>query len=156
VDSPEAPNHPWAAWSRFDGERYNLVWARWTERGWSDIHRVARAPGDHLDPDLAFESTGRPYVVWWARDESGSGTVYISVFLINRWMEPFRISRDIVDARYPTLAIEEDGRVRVDYFTPQGRVSHFLSIAFPVTITDDINPQGHVQSAGFSFTAYKP
>jgi hypothetical protein len=156
VESSQAPHHPWAVWSGFNGEGYSLVWARWTERGWSDTEGVANVPGSDFDPDLAFDASGRPYVVWWARGADGRGDVYLSVFLINRWMQPVRLTRSAVDARYPSVEILDDGTVSVRYLTPRGTITNTLSIMLPVTITDDINPQGHVESRAVSFKAYKP
>jgi len=156
VESNQAPHHPWAVWSELNGAGYKLVWSRWTERGWSDAQRVAAVTGSDLDPDMAFDAKGRPYVAWWSRGADGRGEVWVSVFLIQRWMQPYRLTRSTIDARYPSIEIREDGAVAIEFLTPNGRITHLLSIALPVTITDDINPQGRFESQELSFKAYKP
>jgi len=139
VENPLQGNRPWVVWSRFDGSDYSLAWSRWSG-AWEPVRWVGvTAAGDDLDPALALDPLGRPYVAWW-RDEQGVGAVYLSAFLDTRWMEPFAVSDGGVDSRYPTLTVEGDVVV-VRYQTPDGPAQRVLAVlSGQDSINDDINP----------------
>lgn len=141
AEGPAAPFHPWVLWSRSNGADYDLVWSNWTADGWGPVAwvRPTVSPGDDLDPRVAFDSTGRPFLVWWS-EEQGQGTVFLSMFLVTRWMSPFRVSDGQTDARYPELAFRGDGVAEVTYTTPHGPRVQPVGINRPDTITDDIDP----------------
>jgi hypothetical protein len=141
-ESSVAPHHPWIVWSRLNGGRYDLAWSRWSVTGWSPIGWVVpsnQEPGDNLDADLAFDSHGRAFVVWW-RNEAGTGRVFLSVFLDPYWMTPLDVSEPGVDGRHPTLEFNGDSTLVVRFVTPEGVVEQLILFNVPVTITDDINP----------------
>jgi len=150
AESPRAPYHPWVMWSRPDGDNQRLAWSRWIQGTWSPIQWVdlKQQPVDQLDPGIAFNDDGRPLAVWWSLDESGRGRIWISVFLVTRWMEPFAVSDPLVDARLPEINVTPQGYIDVDFDTPDGRVSQMVMFSEPVTITDDINPQGRIWLKG--------
>ena len=78
-ESSVAPHHPWVVWSRFNGDGYDLAWSRW-HGGWQPVTWLAgRSAGDDLDPDVAFNGAGRPFVVWWRTGRKG-GSVYVSTY----------------------------------------------------------------------------
>lgn len=136
---------PWLVWSRFNGEGFDLAWSRFEAptRSWLPIAWVETAltPGDDLDPSVAFDSTGRPFLAWW-RDEAGVGQVYLSLFLQSRWMAPFRVSDAADDSVAPTITMLSDTRLRIDYTTAEGTVSRIVEFHRPLTITDDATPFG--------------
>ena len=144
TEGSQAPRHPWAVWSRFNGSDYDLVYSSWTY-GWSRIKRVTQTPlsGDDLDASMVFSRAGQPLVAWWNRDVvDGHGTVYFSMFLETRWLDPFQISDDSVGGRHPSIEIE-NGAVVIRYDSDDGltRMSYQLPMFDPTTITDDIDPQ---------------
>lgn len=135
---------PWVIWSRFNGADYDLAWANFRSGAWSPvvwIEPAPSAPGDDLDPDLAFDANGRPYLVWW-RNENGTGRVYLSVFLSTRWMTAFPVSEPGVDSVFPDVTVLPDGKIEVAYDTPEGRMVRIVTFARPSTITDDVTPWG--------------
>lgn len=149
AESNRSPHYPWVVWSRFNGEDYDMAWARWTGKRWSPIGWVESeaTTGNDLDPDVSFDVTGRAYIVW-SREENGSTRVYLSVYLVNRWMDGFLVSDPTQDSRYPTIVNHEGDALEVEYRTSQGTVRQFVAFSRPVTITDDINPLGYVRLLG--------
>jgi hypothetical protein len=148
AEAPQAPHHPWLAWSRFDGRGYSLVWSRWESGGWSATQWVHPPTGDGaqaLDPDIEFDENNRPLMAWW-REIDGHGTVYISVFREVRWTAPQQVSPTIVDARHPSVVVTAQGGIYVKYKTPGGVAVQAVTIVGSRTITDDINPQGDFSS----------
>ena len=150
AEGPTAPFHPWVIWSRSNGTDYDLVWSSWTMDGWRPVAwvRPMATPGDELDPRVAFVATGRPYLVWWSEDQ-GRGTVFLSLFLVSRWMSPFRVSGAQTDARYPEVVVRGDGLAEVTYMTAQGPRLQLVGIISPDTITDDIDPHAVACTAPF-------
>lgn len=152
-ESPLNPYYPWAVWSRYNEEQYDLAWSRWDGGVWEPIRWVDPATepglGDSLDVDLTFDEVGRPYVVWW-RDEASGGRVYLSIFLSTSWMQSFPVSEIGVDSRYPTLKVTEPGWMVVRYSTPDGTVEQTIVFTEPDMITDDINPLDYVHTESIS------
>jgi hypothetical protein len=146
LESPAAPHYPMVVWSRFNGSNYDMAWSRWTGAGWAPIRYIAKrpTPGDDLDPDLAFDSIGRPYVTWWAEMEDGGGMVFFSAFLSDRWLPPVLISNPAVDSRLPVLEVSSSRELSVTYETPGGSVTQYITFTSPNTITEDINPQNTI------------
>lgn len=142
VEDKTSPGHPWVVWSRRGGKDYDLVWSRWTQRGWQPVSWVIsgkQPDGDDLDPSLATDSKGRIYAAWW-RDEGGVGRIYLTTFLASSWMQPYPVSDVEVDGRYPRV-LTRDGMIFVSYSTPGGVIEEQVIIfAEPTTITDDIDP----------------
>ena len=141
VEDPARFNSPWVAWSRFNGVDYDLAWSRWDD-GWSGIRWVVSAfgpGGDDLDPTLALDATGRPFLAWW-RNEQGVGRVYLSTFLSSRWSEPQAVSDSGVDSRYPELNVD-GSLIVVSYVTASGPEERFTVLEpGPDSINDDLNP----------------
>lgn len=145
-----APHHPWAVWSRYHEFQYDLAWSRWSGVRWEPIRwvgAVGNAPGDDFDPDLVFDSIGRPYVAWWRLDH-GVGRIYLSTYLSGTWMEAFPVSASGLNSRYPTVEVLEGGTLVVRYHTPDGPVEQNVVFDLPVTITEDINPLDFVFNEG--------
>lgn len=149
TESEMAPHHPWVVWSRFNGRDYDLVWSRWTTKGWHPTRVVDSAPevGNDVDPDMAFNDEGRPFLVW-SREENGVSTIQFSAFLLNTWMPGFQISDEDVNSRYPVIVERFFNGIRVEFDTANGRVAKWVMFNLPVTITDDINPLNHVRVKG--------
>jgi len=150
ISEPDrAPHHPWVVWSRFTGTDYDLVWSRWSKGGWQSTRAVefeARV-GDDLDPDMAFDGNGRPFLVW-SREEDGVSTVQFSAFLLTTWMPAFEVSDPGVDSRYPVIVERYHDGIKVEFDTPDGKVSKWVMFWRPGTITDDINPLNSVYVKG--------
>jgi hypothetical protein len=141
AENPVDGRHPWAVWSRFNGYDYDLAWSKWERGGWTPITWIGEEfePGDDLAPTMGFHRGGRPYVAWW-RDEGGVGRIYLSFFLVTRWLQPLAISDAWTDSRSPRMSILDDGSVRIAYRTPAGPEERVVSFLDPTTITDDLNP----------------
>lgn len=150
AESPSPPYHPWVVWSRPDDGHLRMAWSRWDRGNWTPIQFVESKADetDQLDARVAFDEDSRPFVVWWSQDETGRGRVWLSVFLATRWMEPFAVSDASIDASLPDVRFDDHGYLNVDFDTPDGRVSQLVMFSAPVTITDDINPQGRLWLKG--------
>lgn len=143
AESPLAPHHPLVAWSKFNGQGYNLAWSRWTDAGWDPVRHVSlrRAPGNDFDPFLVFGVKGRAFMVWWRDQRDGVGEIYLSMFLQNRWSTPVLVSDPDLDARYPTLEIGGRRELQLTYKSGNKTVQQTIFFSVPPgTITDDINP----------------
>jgi hypothetical protein len=147
VESSRVPHYPWVAWSRNTGLDYDVAWSRWDGKHWTPIRWVV--PGknvfDDLDPDLAFDHRGRPFITWW-RDENGVGRVFISVNLNDKWITPSQVSISKLDSRFPTILVQPSGRLIVEFLTPRGVMQQGLVFWERTSITDDINP--HFEFSG--------
>ena len=140
VESP-VDRKPWVVWSHFDGSGFDLAWSRFEAGKWLPVQSLL-PPDDgapDLDPVIAFDESGRPYVVWW-RNQQGRGQVYLSVFLATRWMGALPVSDTDEDARTPTLVTLAGGQLQISYVTPAGKVTKVVVPKFGDTITDDVNP----------------
>ncbi len=150
-ETPVAPYLPWVVWSRRNERGLGLAWSRWQPgQGWQSILWIAPdgALGNDLDPSLAFNGEGRPFVAWWRQDASGRGQVYLSVFLATKWLAPWLVTETGADARFPNLTVNGDGSLEVVYETADGWVTQGVQFIEPVTILDDINPLDHLRSDG--------
>ena len=140
AEDPFGDRLPWVVWSRFNGHDFDLVWSRWTGASWSGIASVETGNSDDgLSPNVSFDVTGRPHLVWLSAGE-GPKAVYLSIFLTTRWMLPFRVSDPWEDATNPTVVVSADGTIRVSYTTASGEVDRWIRFFHPSTITDDITP----------------
>lgn len=146
VDQTVGERKPWVLWSRFNGQDFDLAWATFQAGSWREVAWLEAAPpavGDDLDPDADFDADGRLHTVWW-RNEGGIGQVYLSVFLVTRWMPAYRVSDPSMDSVYPSIALLPDGKIEVTFDTPGGRVVRVIAFARPSTITDDVTPFGRM------------
>ena len=158
AETEMGPYYAWAVWSRPVNFDYELVWARWANGSWggtAEVFPQAPVAGDDLDPDVAFDSSGRPYLVWW-RDENGQGRVYLSMFLVTLWSQTYPVSAPDVDGRYPSVQIEQDGEILVVFETPSGWVEQTILFNEPVTITDDIDPLDYMSSGNLRYLGEAP
>ncbi|HEX5042835.1 MAG TPA: hypothetical protein VFV75_08000 [Candidatus Polarisedimenticolaceae bacterium] len=142
LESP-VDGKPWVVWSHFDGADFDLAWSRFGEGNWEPVKSLLALDSSDpdLDPVLAFDDGGRPYVTWW-RNSPAQGRIYVSLFLTTRWMIPLQVSDPGEDARTPTLVVLPDRRMQVSYSTPGGTVTKLVVLNAGATITDDINPFG--------------
>ncbi len=142
AESPSDPHHPLVVWSRFNGENYDLAYSRWREGGWEPVKWLTdqKIAGDDLDAEVVFDPSGRPYVVWWTESDAPA-QVHLSFYIAGSWLPALLISDSEVDSRHPSVEVEQDGKLKVVYDTPQGAVTQFVVLGSPDTITDDINPQ---------------
>jgi len=145
AENPIDGNKPWVLWSRYTGSGYDIAWSRFvTGSGWTEITWLEDEPslsGDDLDPSMGFDSGGRAIASWW-RNEEGTGRVYLSLFLVTRWMTPYLVSDIDVDSRDPVITVLDDTHFEIEYDTPEGRVVRIVEFLRPTTITDDIDPFG--------------
>jgi hypothetical protein len=143
AESPLAPHYPLVLWSRFHENEYDLAWSVWTDEGWSPVRWVASpdGAGDDLDPEVCFDKSQRPYLVWW-RDEPGGGRVYLSS-LVGKlgWSPPHLVSDPSEDSRRPTAELLVGNAIRIQFETPDGTRTEVVPLPVTDTITDDINPQ---------------
>ena len=143
TESNSASHNPWVVWSRLNQGQYDLAYTYWSGSRWEPVGWLTSQEtvvGDDLDVDMAFDSSGRPYVVWW-RNEEGVGRVYVSVFLETRWLHPFQVSPGGVDSRYPTIEVLDQNHMAVWFETSDdGVVEQIVKFSSTVAITDDINP----------------
>ena len=140
----------WAVWSRLDQMDHELVWSRWTAGGWrmtSWVYPVNPEPGHDVDPDLAFDADGRPFLTWW-RDDNGQSRVYLSLFLVTQWMIAYPVSEPGVNARFPSIVVLPDGEIVVTFETDEGIIEQTVLFDEPVTITDDIDPLDYISDGG--------
>jgi hypothetical protein len=145
ADNWTAPRVSWVVWSRPNAGDLDLVWARWTFGHWSAVEYVQSdvSLGDDHKPNIAFDSTGRPFMVW-ERNQDGVGEIYVTVFLASVWMQPFLVSDPLVNSRNPIVTRQTDETFVVDFDTPDGRMSRMVTFDLPVSINDDITPMGIV------------
>jgi len=154
LEVPQDGMRPFVVWSRFNGYDFDLAWSRWNDdTGWAEIRWVAGpvpAPGDDLDPVLAGDPVrGRPHAVWW-RDVGGRGEVYLSLFLVHRWMQPYLVSDAGEDARFPSVELLDETTIRITYETPAGTRVRVVKFHPPTTITDDLNPLEYLKNQASS------
>lgn len=146
VDQTVGERKPWVLWSRFNGGDFDLAWSTFQAGSWHEVSWLEAAPsgaGDDLDPDADFDADGRLHAVWW-RNEGGIGRVYLSVFLVTRWMQAYPVSDPAIDSVHPTVTVLPDGKIEVAYDTPGGRVVRVVAFGRPSTITDDVTPFGRM------------
>jgi hypothetical protein len=115
--------NPLAVWSANVANVKQLRFSFWTGRGWSTPGPVVTEADpylhDQLDPSLAFDGSGTPYLVW----SSGGalGRIYFSTYLRDRsvWSRPLAVSAEAEDSRGPSISITGTDAV-ITYQTPAG------------------------------------
>jgi hypothetical protein len=124
---------PWAVWSMNVAGQKRVGFSSWTAAGWLAPTPIVAKPGPYfyneLGPDLAFDQSGRPFVVWW-RPES-VGRVYLSTLVGGAWTPAVLLSDEAIDSRQPSIAI--DGSVAtITYQTSSGAQTKTYDTAFLV------------------------
>ena len=134
---------PWVVWSRHNGIDYDLAWARWLDDStqWSSVSMLETSPtlGDDLDPSLTFDRDDRPNLAWWS-DDLGTGKIYFSMYIGDTWSGRFLVSDAAVDSRYPTITVNPDGTIDVEFLTPRGIETRTLFVSKGVSINEDSDP----------------
>lgn len=143
LEDASAGLRPWVVWSRYNGSDYDLAWARWVDdrTQWSSVSMLETSPalGDDLDPSLTFDLDERPNLAWWS-DDLGTGKIYFSMYVGDTWSGRFLVSDASVDSRYPTITVNPEGSIDVEYLTPQGIETRTLFISKGVSINEDSDP----------------
>lgn len=113
--------HPWVVWSMNVANQKRIAFSMWDGERWTAPARVVANPGpfgwDQMDPVLAFDGEGLPYLVWWVDGQVDQ--VYFSTMVDRCWTPPYLISDDSQDSRHPSLSFEGP-TVRIIYETPSG------------------------------------
>jgi hypothetical protein len=130
---------PWVFWSRNVAGLKQVVFASWTDLGWTAPAAIVPVDGlplrDELDPAVAFDVAGVPFLVWW---RGGSvGEVVFSTRIGGVWTPPMRLSDPAVDSRLPTVIVEGT-RATFTWTTPSGIVTRTFDTATLVTSAADL------------------
>lgn len=118
---------PVAVWAANEGNQKRLVYSRWDGTKWSAPVRIARLDplgSDQIEPRLAFDAQGTPYVLY-----TEAGPVARVMFLTvtgDAWTPPLQVSDDGVDSRQPTLSLKGND-ITIGFQTPAGPISRSLS-----------------------------
>jgi hypothetical protein len=122
--------YPWVVWARNIGNQKQLGFALWDGAVWSSPAPIAANAGpllyDELDPDLTFDGTGTPYLVWWRAEQFAQ--VYFSTIVRGVWTPPLRISVEGTVSRTPTIALDGTKAI-VTYQTESGPTSAVVETA---------------------------
>jgi hypothetical protein len=156
AESP-ANRHPYVVWGRPTAGDVDLMWSRWTGTSWTPVAPVTipSKSGSDLAPRIAFDTDARPHLVWW-RNEGGKGRVYLSIFLETIWMMEIGISDIGVDSRNPSVTVNPDRTIVIEFDTPYGHESRLVTFQWPVSINDDITPMGRVEITTCAVLGRKP
>jgi hypothetical protein len=84
----------------------HIGFAYWDGKAWTERRRVTPANPyayDELDPILAFDFAGNPYLVWWRAEQTAK--VYFSTRVNGFWTPPLLLSDPSVDSRNPAIVL---------------------------------------------------
>lgn len=99
--------HPWVVWSMNVAGQKVIGFAAWGGAAWTAPRPVVTAPDplyyDQVDPDLAFDETGRPFLVWTRKEPIPQ--VYFSTMIRGVWTPPLRISSEGIAAFAPSVTL---------------------------------------------------
>ncbi len=130
IRSHPVTGYPWVVWSRNIGNLKQLGFARWDEAGWTPPLAIATDAAtlvyDELDPDLAFDSAGTPYLVWWRAEQVAQ--VYFSTIVRGVWTPPLRLSAEGMDSKTPTITLDGTQAI-ITYQTGSGPVTSIQETA---------------------------
>jgi lysophospholipase L1-like esterase len=117
---------PWLVWSAYDGEDYEIYWARWNGSAWSAEEKLTDNRDADAFPSLAFLRGVGPIVVW---NRSGRrGAVHARFMEAGVWGPEVEVAggagRVIVDPR----TVVRDGRLVISW--QSGDVVVSKSLAF--------------------------
>lgn len=144
---------PWVFWSRNVANIRQLVYSTWTAAGWSAPRAIggdpAPSPHDELDPAVAFDAAGAPFLVWWQK--AAAGEVYFSTLIGNVWTPRLLLSRAGEDSRTPSIRVDGT-RAVVTYHTPRGAVTTVHETAVLIesaaSLMDSPTPPGLQEPGG--------
>ncbi len=130
---------PWVFWSRNVAGLKQVVFAAWGEAGWTAPQPVVPVDAlpvqDELDPEVAFDAAGTPFLVWWRGGDVGE--VYFATRVGGVWTPPLRLSQTAVDSRRPTVAVDGT-RAVLSWTTPAGLVTRTIETAVLVNSATDL------------------
>jgi len=111
---------PWVVWAmNIDGVK-RIGFAIWQKTGWSEPRPMTEGNPfgwGELDPRIAFDEFGTPYVVWWRAEQTPH--VYFSTQVNGTWTPPLAIGAQDVAGKSPTIAVRGSTAI-IRYRTPAG------------------------------------
>jgi hypothetical protein len=124
--------YPWVVWQKNYGNIKQLAYSTWDGRTWTQPALVN--PGlplvnDDLDPALAIDQGGKPYLVWTRAGQTAE--IYFSTLIQGRWSPAIRLSDPTVESRTPSITLN-GSRAVIVYQTPAGPVTKIYETAILV------------------------
>jgi hypothetical protein len=111
---------PWVVWGmNVDGVK-RIGFAAWQVTGWTVPRPITAGNSfgwDELDPMIAFDGLGTPYVVWWRAEQTPR--VYFSTMVNGSWTPPLAIGAQDVEGKSPTISVRGSTAI-IRYRTPSG------------------------------------
>jgi lysophospholipase L1-like esterase len=124
--APDPAGRPWLVWSAYDGEDYEIYWARWNGSAWSEEAKLTDNRDADASPSLAFIQGVVPVVVWSRSGRSG-GAVHARFMEAGAWGPEVEavsgVGRAIVDLRTAV----RDGRLVISRQSGDAVVSKSLT-----------------------------
>jgi hypothetical protein len=102
----------------------NLVWAVWVDADGSgqELKKILNTPGDSVNPCVALDSSGTPYIVW-EDTSTGNSEIYLLKWNGTEWVdadgsgqESINISKTegpYAQSQYPSLCIDSSGNPHI-------------------------------------------
>ena len=116
---------PWLVWSSYDGEDYEIYWARWNGNAWSEEEKLTDNRDADTFPSLAFLRGIGPGVIWSRAGRSG-GAVHARFMEAGAWGPEVEViggaGREIAN---PRTAIQDD-RLVISWQSGDGVISKSL------------------------------
>ena len=116
----------WLVWSAYDGDDYEIYWARWNGSAWSGEEKLTDNRDVDAFPSLAFPRGVGPVVVWSRSGRSG-GAVHARLMEAGAWGPEVEVvggaGRVIID---PKTAVR-DGRLVISWQSGDAVVSKSLA-----------------------------
>ena len=115
---------PWVVWPARVANVAQIAVSSWDGSRWTPRQYVVPTPEpyylDDLNPDLTFDATGQPFLVWQRSDSINS--VQFSTLSNGIWTPPLRLSEEGVDSRFPSITLSAQTAL-VRFLTPGGWVT---------------------------------
>jgi hypothetical protein len=136
-------------WSAADGQDREIAFATWSNGRWQGPALLESSDNayDDLNPRLAFDSQGRPVVVWW-RNEA-TPRIYLSIYREGVWSTALPLSDASVPSRLPSLRIQGNLAV-VTFSTSQGLTVLYQDLSSAPVQMDGGTVDGPVPPPGSS------
>jgi hypothetical protein len=140
--------HPWVVWSMNRAGHLVIGAAFWDGKAWTAPAPVVTTPDpyyyDQVDPALAFDDAGRPFLVW-ARNEQVP-QIYFSTLVRGVWTPPLRVSDEGIASRAPSITLSGTTAI-ITYETDAGTVTKTYETATLLQSAADLMdtpiPPGH-------------